>query len=309
MLKNLLLTLAEPGSEGGTGGGGPSAAPVSGLPPLPSASSRERIYDASDAKAAPETPPAGAGETETPPAKDSEKPPADKGKGKEADAEGTKADPEKRIKDTQAAYHKTREDLAAEKKAREESDRKLALAAKYVDFDKLAEHDKTQTEAELDTPVTKRELKVKEDAEAKAKADADRLRIDAAEKEATDAFVAKFVKDHPHVKVHLDSGAAKGVWEVEATRIWNESPDLSKAELMEKAALAVSDHFRKQDEANRKQIAKELTTRRESLDQGRTPLSGGQPGGGSEEEDVTDNPQAEFARRNAVRSRTLRPTL
>ena len=183
------------------------------------------------------------------------------------------------------------------------------LYEKYVDPVKIVEHDKAQSEAELDTPVTKRELKVKEDAEAKAKADADRLRIDAAEKEATDAFVAKFVKDHPHVKVHLDSGAAKGVWEVEATRIWNESPDLSKAELMEKAALAVSDHFRKQDEANRKQIAKELTTRRESLDQGRTPPSGGQPGGGSEEEDVTDNPQAEFARRNAVRSRTLRPTL
>jgi len=308
MLKNLLLTLAEPGSEGGSGGGGAPEAPVVGLPPLPSAASREKIYDASDAAPATDAPPAETDKKETPPAKDSEK--TDAGKGKEkADAEGTKADPEKRIKDTQAAFHKTREDLAVERKEKAELKAKLDLVAKHVDLDKLTEYDKTQAEAELDQPLTKRDLKAKEDAEAKARAEAERTRIDAAEKEATDKFVEKFVTDNPHVKPHLDSGAAKGVWEVAATRIWNENPEISKQELLEKAAIEVADHFRKLDANTRKEVAKELTTRRESLDQGRTPASGGAPSGGSEEDDATDSPQAEFARRNAIRNRAFRPTL
>jgi len=300
--------LAEPGAEGGSGGGGDhTPAPASGLPPLPSASSRERIYDASDAASASEKPSA-EGEPapkETPPAKDS----ASSKDGKEPAKEGAEGkvtpDPEKRIKDTQAAFHKTREELAAERKEKADLKAKLELAAKYVDFDKLAEHDKTQSETDLDQPLTKRDLKAKEDAEAKEKAD----RAATSEKESMDRFVEKFVTDNPHVKPYIDNGEAKGVYELAATRIWNDNPEISKTELMEKAAKEVADHFRKSDEAKRKEVARELTTRRESLDQGRTPPSGGQPGGGGDEGDETDSPSAEIARRHAIRSRAFRPTL
>jgi len=61
MFKNLLLTLAEPGSEGGSGGGGTPT--ESGPPPLPSASARERIYEHADA-----SPNSGTDGTEAPPA-------------------------------------------------------------------------------------------------------------------------------------------------------------------------------------------------------------------------------------------------
>lgn len=302
---NLRFHQAEPGAEGGSGGGGSKPAPESGLPPLPSASSREKIYDLADAAPAPDSP-TDAGEPakkEAPPAgkPDSAAPEGGKEAAKKGE-EGKPVDPEKRMKDTQAAYHKSREELASEKAKNEELSKKVALYEKYVDPEKLAEHDKAQEEAELDKPLTKRELRDKEEAEKKAKSQAE-------EAERIQKFTDQFVKDNPHVAPYLESGEAKGVYEKAAMKIWDENPSISQVDLMEAAGKVVAEHFRKTDEAKRAQVAQELTTRRESLSQGRTPPSGGQPGSGSDDADPGDDPGAEIARRHAIRSRVFRPTL
>ena len=63
------------------------------------------------------------------------------------------------------------------------------------------------------------------------------------------ATVKKFVAENPHLRPYFESGEAKGVYEKAALRIWDESPEISKVELMEKTGGIVADHFRKADEA------------------------------------------------------------
>ena len=69
------------------------------------------------------------------------------------------------------------------------------------------------------------------------------------ENERLDAFVKKFVAENPHLRPYFESGEAKGVYEKAALRIWDENPEISKVELMEKTGGIVADHFRKAVEA------------------------------------------------------------
>lgn len=312
MSNNLLLTQAEPGSEGGGGGGGET--PASGLPPLPSTSARERIYDNADA-----SPNSGSDGVEAPTAtpEATPKPPADlqsagpdSAKAKDsapAPAKGDTPDPvsEKRVKDAQAAFTKGQQDLAAERKARKEAEAKIAKVSKYVDMEKLDEHDKTESEKELDQPVTKRDL---EALKAASPAPADTPSGSTLDPETRQKFLDDYYTKNAHVKSYADSGEAYGVFLKAAERLGPEIAGLSELDQLAKIGEAVSDHFRTVDSEREKKIAERLNTKRSNISAGGGLDSSGAPGTG-EAEDVGDDPAAEVAHRNAMRSRALRPTL
>jgi hypothetical protein len=305
MFKNHLLTLAEPGSDGGAGGGGEP--PDSGVPPLPSVSARERIYDHADA-----SPNSGIEGAEAPPAPaaDPAKPPGtpDSAKAGEAipDPDKGKATPdpvaEKRVKDAQAALHIQTQENARLKKEKAESDAKLAKVGKYVDFDKLEDHDRTESEKELDQPVTKRDLEA--------------LKPPAPAPESTDpltaeerlSFLSDFYEKNPHVKPFAENKMAYGVFLAEAERLAPETAGKSPLEQLQIVGASVSAFFRNFDATKEKEIAERLNTKRANISAGSLPGSGGAPGTG-EAEDEGDDPGAEIAHRNAIRNRALRPTL
>ena len=308
MFKNLLLTLAEPGSEGGSGGGG--TPPESGLPPLPSTSARERIYEHADA-----APNSGTDGAETPPAAPdaTPKPPAspDSAKAKDsapapAKGEGT-PDPvaEKRVKDAQAALTKANQTLADERKARAAAEAKVAKVSKYVDMEKLDVHDKEESDKELDQPVTKRDL---EALKAAPPPPADAPSGSTLDPDTRQKFLDDYYTKNAHVKSYADSGEAYGVFLKAAERLGPEIAGLSELDQLSKIGEAVSEHFRTKDAERERQIAERLNIKRSNISAGGGLDSSGAPGTG-EAEDIGDDPGAEIAHRNAMRSRALRPTL
>lgn len=309
MFRNRLLTLEEPGSDGGAGGGGES--PATGVPPLPSVSARERIYDHADA-----APNSGSPGTEAPPAPaaDPAKPPVSPDSAKAGDAtpdpdkgKGT-PDPvaEKRVKDAQAALHAQTQENARLKKDKAEADAKLAKVGKYVDLEKLEEHDRTETEADLDKPVTKRDLEALKTAPPPAEQPSDSpSTLDAPTREK---FLSDYYEKNAHVLPYAQSGEAYGVFLKEAERLGPEIAGLSELEQLGKIGDAVSTHFRTKDAEREKAIAARINTKRENIGAGSLPGTGGAPGTG-EVEDPGDDPAAEVAHRNAQRNRVLRPTL
>ena len=310
MFKNLLLTLAEPGSEGGSGGGGEPLA--TGIPPLPSASARERIYDHADA--APNSESSGE-KAPTAPAADPATPPASPDSAKAGDApaapakgaEGT-PDPvaEKRVKDAQAALTKANQALAEERKKVAEAQGKVTLYEKYVDPVKIVEHDKTEVEKELDQPLTKRDLASLKPASPTAEQPPDTpSTLDAPTREK---FLSDYYATNAHVLPYAQSGEAYGVFLKEAERLGPEISGLSELDQLSKIGDAVATHFRARDAAKEKEIADRLNKKRTDISAGGLPPSGGAPGTG-EAEDPGDDPSAEFAHRNAVRNRVLRPTI
>jgi len=309
MFKNLLFTLAEPGSEGGSGGGGDL--PVSGIPPLPSVSARERIYDNADA-----APNSGTEGTEAPPAPPAEPatPPASPDSAKAGDAaaapaKGKEGTPEtvaeKRIRDAQAALHESTQKLAKLAKEKEASDAKLAKVGKYVDLDKLEEHDKTEVEKELDQPVTKRDLvALKAPASPVPPAESSST-LDAPTKEK---FLSDYYERNPHILPYAKDGQAYGVFLKEAERLGPEIAGLSELEQLTRIGDAVANHFRSADAEKERQIADRLNKKRSDISAGGLPPAGGAPGTG-EAEDAGDDPSVEISRRNAVRNRAFRPSL
>ena len=83
---------------------------------------------------------------------------------------------------------------------------------------------------------------------------------------------------------------------------------LSELDQLAKIGEAVSDHFRTVDSEREKKIAERLNTKRSNISAGGGLDSSGAPGTG-EAEDRGDDPAAEVAHRNAMRSRALRPSL
>jgi hypothetical protein len=277
---------------------------------LPSSSARERIYDNADA-----APNSGTDGAETPPAapEATPKPPAspDSAKAKDsapapAKGEGT-PDPvaEKRVKDAQTALHAKAQEAAAEKKAREAAEAKVALYEKYVDPVKIVEHDKTESEKELDQPVTKRDL---EALKAAPPAPEDAPSGSTLDPETRQKFLDDYYTKNAHVKSYADSGEAYGVFLKAAERLGPEIAGLSELDQLAKIGEAVSEHFRTKDSERERQIAERLNTKRSNISAGGGLDSSGAPGTG-EAEDVGDDPGAEIAHRNAMRSRALRPTL
>jgi hypothetical protein len=278
---------------------------------LPSVSARERIYDNADA--APnsgtegvEAPPAPAADPAKPPASpDSAKagdvtPDPDKGKGT--------PDPvaEKRVRDAQAALHTSTQENARLKREKAEAEAKLAKVGKYVDLDKLEEHDKTEVEADLDKPVTKRDLEALKTAPPPAEQPSDSpSTLDAPTREK---FLEDYYKNNSHVLPYAHSGEAYGVFLKEAERLGPEIAGLSELDQLAKIGDAVATHFRTKDAEREKAIAARINTKRENIGAGTLPGTGGAPGTG-EVEDPGDDPSAEVAHRNAQRNRVLRPTL
>jgi hypothetical protein len=311
MFKNLLLTLAEPGSEGGGGGGGEPDSIPSGLPPLPSVSARERIYEHADA--APnsgtegETAPAAAPDsTPKPP-----EPPPDSAKGKEPIPAPPKADAsdpvaEKRVKDAQAALTVKSQEAAVERKAREAAEAKLAKVGKYVDLDKLEAHDKEEAEKDKDRPVTVRDLEALKANPAPTPPPEERPST--LDGETREKFLTDYYGRNAHVRPYAESGEAYGVFLKEAERLGPEIAALPELEQLQRIGEAVATHFRTKDATREKEIAERLNTSRTRIGLGTTPASGGAPGTG-EADDPGDDPGAEIARRNALRSRVFRPTL
>jgi len=282
---------------------------------LPSVSARERIYDNADA--APNSgddgvtaPPAPAADPAKPPeSPDSAKageatPDPDKGKGKVVVVAPDPA--EKRVKDAQAALHAQTQENARLKREKAESDAKLAKVGKYVDLDKLEEHDKTETEADLDKPVTKRDLESLKTAPPPAEQPSDSpSTLDAP---AREKFLSDYYAANAHVLPYAQSGEAYGVFLKEAERLGPEIAGLSELDQLTKIGDAVATHFRTKDADREKAIAARINTKRENIGAGSLPGTGGAPGTG-DAEDPGDDPGAEMAHRNAVRNRVLRPTL
>jgi hypothetical protein len=278
---------------------------------LPSVSARERIYDHADA-----APNSGSEGVEAPPAPaaDPAKPPASPDSAKAGDAtpdpdkgKGT-PDPvaEKRVKDAQAALHVQTQENARLKREKAESDAKLAKVGKYVDLEKLDEHDKTEVEADLDKPVTKRDLEALKTASPPAEQPSDSpSTLDAPTREK---FLSDYYAANAHVIPYAQSGEAYGVFLKEAERLGPEIAGLSELDQLSKIGDAVSTHFRTKDVEREKAIAARLNTKRENIGAGSLPGTGGAPGTG-ETEDPGDDPAAEVAHRNAMRNRVLRPTL
>ena len=258
MFKNLMglrfLRVEEPGAEGGGGGGGETP-PADEQRPV---SARERVMEKFEPPDS-TTPP----KVDDPPKKE-EAPPA------KPDSEPPKPpeDPlEKRFKDTQAAFHKTTEDLAREREARESLQKKIDLVSKYVDWDKLTEHEKQAELEKANQPVTHAELAEMERQKAE-KDERERLAASAADREKADAeYRDAYRKKHPHVIPYLADGSARGV----ALAIAQAEPNLSVEEVGEK----VAEHFRTFEENIRKRIAEDLNTRKESLDGAGPPKSSG----------------------------------
>jgi hypothetical protein len=278
---------------------------------LPSASARERIYDHADA-----APNSGSEGAEAPPAPaaDPAKPPASPDSAKAGDAatdpdkgKGT-PDPvsEKRVKDAQAALHTQTQENARLKREKAEADAKLAKVGKYVDLDKLEEHDRTETDAELDKPATRRDLEALKTAPPPAEQPSDSpSTLDAGTREK---FLSDYYATNAHVLPYAQSGEAYGVFLKEAERLGPEIAGLSELDQLAKIGDAVSTHFRTKDAEREKAIAAKLNIKRENIGAGSLPGSGGAPGTG-EADDPGDDPAAEVAHRNAMRNRVLRPTL
>lgn len=315
----LLLSLAEPGTEGGSGGGGTSPTPETGPPPLPAGVAREKIYDHSDSpipgtEAPPATPAATPGETPSATGKpnSADAPAATEGaeKGKPAAEDPA----EKRIRDQQAAFTQSQQNLSTEKKRADALEAKLKLAEKYVDFDKLTEHDKSEIEKAKDRPVTVRDLEALRPAAA---APAEPAPLPSTgpllSNEEVDVLMNAFFEKNPHVAARkaasaTGEGAIWGAFRALKETMNDELAPLSPKDRLIRLGDAVAQHFREEDAAKEREIAERLNTRRGAIAAGDTPGSGGQPRT-TPADDAGDDPATEIARRNELRTRVLRPTL
>jgi phosphoglycolate phosphatase-like HAD superfamily hydrolase len=282
--------LDEPGTEGGGGGGGAEITPV--VDEQRPVSAREKImekFEAPDSASEPKE--------EVPPKKD-EAPPAKPDSA--ASAPLTEDEAIKRWKDTQASYTKNQQVLAEERQKRESLQKQIDMVSKYVDMDKVVEHDK---QAELEKggqPVTHAELaemeRQKSEKEEAARLEADKTVREQADNEYRDAYRKK----HPHVLPYLADGSARGV----ALAIAQADPTLTVEEVGERVAT----HFRTYEDTIRKRIANELNTRKESLDGAGAPSPrGSMPEEGGGETPADYSASGELAERKArlSRQRTL----
>lgn len=320
------LTLAEPGAEGGSGGGGP-AEPQGRIPQLSQAVARQEMenrLESPDPNSGGEgTKPKDEGKPgeEAPPAgvkPDSET--ATDGKPKaEGETSGEEpTDPEKRVDHAKAKMHAATTKAAQLERENEtlrkelsDAKTKVDLANKYVDWDKLTTYDKEQMEVELGRPLTRKDLQelkgmatgtppAEEPAkEAGKTADGEPSQAD------VDKFVEKFLTDNPHVLPYVDTGEAQGVVAKISAAVEKEHADKTPLERLTELGKRVGDFFRKRDAEKEKEFADRLTTKRTALEQGGSPrASGGAPptAGG---DDAADDPATYIAERQAQRARTL----
>lgn len=280
------LRVDEPGAEGGGGGGGEPSPPADEQKPV---SAREKImekFESPESTPQPEAPPK---KEEAPPAKPDSEPP-----------KPPEEPLEKRFKDTQTAFHKSQEQLRVVGEARESLQKKIDLVSKYVDWDKLTEHEKTAELEKANQPVTHAELAEMERQKSEKE---ERERTDKAVSEATEAeqkFLVSFRTKHPHVVPYIESGAARGV----ALAIATADPNLNLEEIGEKVAT----HFKTLEEGIRKRVADELNTRKESLDGAGPPKSSGtmpDEGGGDRPADYTTGGEISERKARLTRQRTL----
>jgi hypothetical protein len=315
MFKHLLLSLAEPGTEGdgGSGGGGEAHAPASAVGPLPASSAREKIYEAADSQAAGADVPA-EGDKATPdatppkePSKEPQKDSAPDGKPKSPGKDTKPDDPaEKRIKETQRAFHQKSEEAAKERKAREEAEAKLKMVEKYVDFQKLEEYDKAEEEKRLDQPLTRRDLE--EIAKAKEEKTADDSLSSPISEEDSQKFLDDYYGKNKHVIPYVESGEAYGVFLKTAEKMGPELQGISPLEQLERIGKAVSDYFLQRDKEREKQIAERINTRRSAISLGESLPSAGKPRG-DDPDDVGDDPKTEVSRRQSIRAQIFNPTI
>lgn len=319
-LKERRLSLSTPGTgEDETGGptGGGGAASFGGDRPLPSKAAREEIENKvmppDSGKPSEEGAPAAEPKKETPPGPaspvpDSEDPTKGKPKAEEpapAKKEDTKPPvsppdtTEKRLRDTQAALHKAIADGKTSSAKLTELQAKLDLVTKYVDMDKLSEHDKAQAEKLMDEPVTLRQLqetisKLQTPHEEKPTEETPSGISPEDLRKEQEKWVGNYLENHPHMKPHFEAGAAIGV----AQKIGAEHPDWTLDQIGEE----VSKHFLGLESGIERRVSERLTKTRESLSEGASPSAGtGTPVSSTSTEDTTqDTPGGEVARRRAV---------
>ena len=304
-----LLTLEQPGSEGGSGGGGGIEPPAqeTGLPPLPSGRARSEIYDRADSTS-------GKGDTtQHPPmepekkvegapegtAKPEDSAPAPEEKEKKGKALTPEQIADKRVHDAQADATRRAQENAELKKSLDEKEARLKLAEKYVDFDKLSEFDKQQIEKEAGEPVSRKEFeeRVKERSETKP------TEPTAEEEERVrQQYMTGYVDKFPHMKGPIDEGLVYGVFLKTAEKM---GPDAT----LDQIGDEVAGHFRKMEAEREKKVAEKLTVKKTALSQGEGLKSGGAPRSGEDEGPEVDDPAAEMAQRVARRNRTLNPRL
>lgn len=320
------LTLAEPGAEGGTGGGGP--APIQGtVPQLSQAVARAEMENrlaspdpnSDGAGAHPEgegtsaegAPPAGVKPDSEDPTKG--KPPAE---GEEGGEEPT--DPEKRVSHAKAKMHAATTEAARLKKENEDlreeltdAKAKVSLANKYVDWDKLSAYDKEQMETELGRPLTRKDLEELKSMAAGKGAGTEPPKdqgqpggeLSPAE---VDTFVEKFLKDNPHVLPYVDTGEAQGVVAKVSAAVEKELADKTPLERLQELGKRVGEFFRNKDAQREREAAERLTTRRTALDQAGGPrASAGSPASAGGGDDNSDDPSTYVAEREARRFRAL----
>lgn len=319
------LSLAEPGAEGGSGGGGPLQ-PQGGptLPPLSQTVARQEMEkglassdpDSGEQGANPE----GGKEPgkETPPVEvkpDSENP-EKANTAPEGEEEGEKsADPETRINQAKARMHAATTKAAKLEKELTDLKAKVDLANKYVDWDKLSAYDKEQVEAELGRPLTKKDLEelktitattspTEEPESSESPADGE------VEKSEVDTFVEKFLLDNPHVLPYIETGEADGVVAKLSTKI-DTDPEWAKktpAQRLTELGKRVGDFFRNRDAEKEKAFAEKQTTRRTSLEHGGLPRAAGGAPPPAEGAQETDNPSEYIAERQARQARMFSVT-
>lgn len=320
------ITLSDEGAEGGTGGGGPSSPGTLG--PIGSVVARQEMEkglsppDADSGK--PGTKPEGEGKPEggSPPVEtkpDSEGKP--EGKPETEGEEKEPTDPEARVVHAKARMHAATTKAAQLEKDNEtlrkdnaDATAKVALANKYVDWDKLSAYDKEQVEVELGRPLTRKDLE-----ELKSMAVVGELpakpvpeegmggKLTKAQQEMVDGYVEKFLIANPHVLPYAQSREADGVVKKFSAEVEKELAGKSELEMLEETGKRVAEFFRKRDAEKLKEHSDKLTTRRTSLEQGGLPRAAGGSPPGSAGEEERDDPSEYVSERQARQARMLSP--
>lgn len=255
--KDRLLTLGDEGSDGGSGGGDPTPPSQPDFGEAPPRNPRQAIYDKMDADSAPAE---GTPTKETPPPTQGAAPPAEPKPDSAPTPPTAEQIEEKRIEDTQRAYHQSQEELKAEREKNAKLQAQIDLAAKYVDFDKLTEHDKREVLKRLEQPVTVKDLEdLKKDLTSKSSppetpAPDGGLPVNPEDRKA---YLEKYLNENPHLIPYAKSGELGGV----AVAIARANPELSVEEVGKRA----SQYFKDRDDQIRRKTEEDLTARKEAL--------------------------------------------
>lgn len=300
------LTLADVDAGGGSGGGGNTTSETTtGAGPLPGQRARTDLYnriepdsapsDSGETNQTPDTEPA-EGEPDSPPSEETDSAPAQTTEQEpgEPAQKGKQPKRDQRVSEAQRALHQTREEARLAREEAEKLKADLALAQKYVDFDKLRDYDKEQSTKDLDKPLTKRDLQELQkpqprETDTTAKEEAERQK-----------YLEGYVKKHPHMDHYLSSKEAYGVFLKTAEEL---GPEASLDEIGD----AVADYFKKVDTERERKVAERITKQRRNITSGDVPRSVGTPKAGDEPEVVTDRPEDYVAERMARRARVTRP--